>query len=129
MSWPNPADARALRKRFRGNDRYLGHAWHRGHLVYRLWLRDDLDPDDVDSAELYAGSAQSYADDDSPIDPPRPCKRCDAQWPEGEPDPCLGRLPGVKAACCGHGSPIDGYALFRNGVLVRGINCVSRHRP
>lgn len=34
-------------------------------------------------------------------------------------DPCLGHLPGVRYACCGHG--VDhGYIFFENGVIVRG---------
>ena len=32
-------------------------------------------------------------------------------------DPCLGRLPGVQFACCGHGDPLeDPYIMFTNGV-------------
>jgi len=34
-------------------------------------------------------------------------------------DPCLGTLPGVKFACCGHGHT-EGYVMFRNGKVVRG---------
>lgn len=33
------------------------------------------------------------------------------------PDPCLGVLPGVLAACCGHGKK-QGYIYFENGVTV-----------
>ena len=33
------------------------------------------------------------------------------------PDPCLGKLPGVSAACCGHGQAA-GYVAFDNGVTV-----------
>jgi len=34
---------------------------------------------------------------------PRPCPRCGRlPTPEGH-DACLGTLPGVKSACCGHG--------------------------
>ena len=46
---------------------------------------------------------------------PRLCKRCrESAAPEGY-DTCLGRLPGVKAACCGHGVEGEGYILFENG--------------
>lgn len=32
-------------------------------------------------------------------------------------DPCLGKLPGVQFACCGHGDPEeDPYIMFTNGV-------------
>jgi hypothetical protein len=33
--------------------------------------------------------------------------------PDGE-DGCLGHLPGVITACCGHGER-DGYIIFENG--------------
>lgn len=36
-----------------------------------------------------------------------------------EEDPCLGHLPGVKFACCGHGVK-EGYISFSNGVIIRG---------
>jgi len=34
------------------------------------------------------------------------------------PDPCLGLLPGVVAACCGHGGKERGYLKFSNGVVL-----------
>jgi hypothetical protein len=34
------------------------------------------------------------------------------------PDPCLGKLPGVVAACCGHGED-EGYIWFENGLCIR----------
>ena len=30
------------------------------------------------------------------------CEECQVECPEG-PDPCLGWIPGVTQACCGHG--------------------------
>jgi len=33
-------------------------------------------------------------------------------------DPCLGILPGVSDACCGHGVE-DGYISFKNGIVLR----------
>jgi len=45
----------------------------------------------------------------------RPCSHCGlTPTPQG-PDPCLGHLPGVRAACCGHGDPNQAYILFANG--------------
>ena len=35
----------------------------------------------------------------------------------GHPDPCIGNLPGVRYACCGHGKDY-GYIVFENGVVV-----------
>lgn len=49
------------------------------------------------------------------------CNRCNRPpTPEGF-DACLGRLPGVKNACCGHGDPTCGYVQFENGVIIRGF--------
>ena len=37
-----------------------------------------------------------------------------------EYDKCLGKLPGVVYACCGHDNKeIGGYIVFQNGVLLR----------
>lgn len=50
---------------------------------------------------------------------PEPCPRCGhIKQSINEPDGCLGRLPGVKFACCGHGKR-PGYILFENGVSIR----------
>ena len=52
-----------------------------------------------------------FADDLSPISILRPCKRCNQfPTPEGY-DHCLGKLPGVSSACCGHGVEKP-YAMF-----------------
>ncbi len=47
----------------------------------------------------------------------RPCGKCGAFVFDGCPDPCLGHLPGVRAACCGHDFGVP-YLLFTNGVSV-----------
>ena len=47
----------------------------------------------------------------------QPCPKC-GQLPTDEGhDACLGELPGVKFACCGHGVAI-GYIIFGNGTKV-----------
>ena len=46
---------------------------------------------------------------------PFKCPSCRMVVEPGEPDPCLGSLPGVQLACCGHGGG-DGYLIFENGV-------------
>ena len=44
-----------------------------------------------------------YADDGTPADVDRPCRRCGRMpTPEGY-DACLGHIDGAKSACCGHG--------------------------
>lgn len=54
------------------------------------------------------------------------CPTCkQARGPDGH-DPCLGHLPGVLYACCGHGGhgQSDGYVYFENGVRL-GIKVTS----
>lgn len=48
------------------------------------------------------------------------CPKC-KRWylPGAEPDPCLGELPGVRGACCGHGNDSIAYIGFENGVVIR----------
>lgn len=50
------------------------------------------------------------------------CPKC-LRWydPGDEPDPCLGELPGVLGACCGHGDPKVAYVTFENGVVLRPV--------
>jgi hypothetical protein len=68
---------------------------HRGHPIYwdeerQTWL---------------------YVDDHSPASVDRPCVACHLMpTPEGH-DPCLGHIPSVTSACCGHGVH-EGFAVF-----------------
>lgn len=62
-----------------------------------------------------------YSDTGELADKPRPCKKCGKLFSEGEPDACLGKLPGVKQACCGHGIRNDAYIIFENGITIRGF--------
>lgn len=53
-----------------------------------------------------------YADNGQPADDNRPCPRCGCRsTPEGH-DTCLGYLPGMREACCGHGRH-RGYSISR----------------
>lgn len=49
------------------------------------------------------------------------CTVCKQPCPLKEPDPCLGELPGVRHACCGHGDPSQAYIVFENGIKVTGF--------
>lgn len=43
----------------------------------------------------------------------RKCAACGVDQPREEaPDPCLGYLPGVTNACCGHGYRAFAYVMF-----------------
>ena len=58
---------------------------------------------------------------------PKPCPGCGLEFTQshidklgkkGWIDPCLGVLPGVNFACCGHGVG-NGYISFENGRIIR----------
>ena len=58
----------------------------------------------------------------------RPCKKCGLIFEGsniGDPDPCLGDLPGVDNACCGHGVPDQAYIRFTNGVVIKGFTKIE----
>jgi len=63
-----------------------------------------------------------YSDTKEPIsqDTPRTCGKCGlAPTKEGH-DGCLGTLPGLMNACCGHGRTSAAYIQFWTGRCVRG---------
>ena len=52
---------------------------------------------------ISTGGQWVYEDTGEPVFGERACKRCgEKPTPEGH-DACLGTLPGVVSACCGHG--------------------------
>jgi hypothetical protein len=65
-------------------------------------------------AVILAGDRR-YADDLTPVTSERPCVRCGRLPVAGVgADACLGVLPGVRGACCGHGVS-QAYVLFDDG--------------
>jgi len=82
--------------------------WLRGHAIE--WNRDD--------SGVRVGDAL-YCDTLDPVEGvERPCASCGVVADEDAPDPCLGSLPGVTYACCGHGVR-RGYIRFENGTTLR----------
>ena len=64
-----------------------------------------------------------YEDTHEPIKAaPRRCRRCGRGPTDTGHDRCLGELPGVKYACCGHGVSVQAYVWFTNGKYLRGFN-------
>lgn len=51
----------------------------------------------------------------------RPCGHCGKHNTKEGHDACLGTLPGVMNACCGHGSRNESYIQFENGTILRGF--------
>lgn len=82
-------------------------SWFRGHEV--RWIE--------------AEKCWVYADDGSPTEIERQCKRCGRPPTAEGHDACLGEIPGVTAACCGHG--VLNAEYFETGdVGVTGI-CIA----
>lgn len=71
------------------------------------------------------GDKWYYVDggDELDWDNPRPCPQCGKRRTKEGHDPCIAELPGVSAACCGHGIE-EGYILFNSGIAVYGINLI-----
>lgn len=57
-----------------------------------------------------------WADTDRPATDERPCPSCGLTAEPGGPDPCIGMVPGVTAACCGHGHDEDRYRVVTGHV-------------
>ncbi|WP_417788192.1 hypothetical protein [Stutzerimonas xanthomarina] len=55
----------------------------------------------------------------------RPCGHCGQHnTPEGH-DACLGTLPGVTNACCGHGDERLAYIQYTSGTEKRGADAIA----
>ncbi|MCS4503869.1 hypothetical protein NYO91_07235 [Arhodomonas aquaeolei] len=79
-----------------------------------------------------AGQAWRFCDTGEPTHETwrqRPCALCGRHATAAGHDPCLGELPGVTNACCGHGHAGDAYIQFANGVTVRGFPQVEHPEP
>lgn len=74
-----------------------------------------------------------FCDNDEPTQTSwftRPCGYCGqyGNSNEGKVDPCLGFLPGVTNACCGHGNPEDAYICFQGGLVIRDFYVEEFHQ-
>ncbi|AUN96444.1 hypothetical protein C0099_11205 [Pseudazoarcus pumilus] len=76
---------------------------------------------------VWIGDRWIYSDNKQPIPgyggTMRPCIVCGSEkWSgDGDVDECLGLLPGVTNACCGHGDRDTSYVVFESGVVLRGF--------
>ncbi len=52
---------------------------------------------------IYVNYQWLYADDNTPANIERKCKRCGKMPTKEGYDACLGELKNCKSACCGHG--------------------------
>ncbi len=65
---------------------------------------------------IYTNGEWVYFDTRKPtVGNPRPCGKCGQEsTPEGN-DACLGSIPGVVNACCGHGDNSSAYIDYQDG--------------
>ena len=84
---------------------------HRGHAI-------EIDAD---------GQTWIYSDTLTAVakDPDRACGRCNAPNRDDGHDACLGVLPGVANACCGHGCQADAYVQFADGLRLGGDDAIA----
>lgn len=88
--------------------------------VRSYWRGNEIYYDNAIDEWRYTSDGALVKDSD------RPCGYCGQErTPEGH-DPCLGTLPGVVNACCGHGNRSEAYIQFENGVEVRGFDSITR---
>ena len=59
----------------------------------------------------------------------RPCGECGLPFTEEGHDGCIGTLPGVVNACCGHGDSGDAYVQFGDGRELRGPAALEYMEP
>ena len=71
--------------------------------------RENTDPND----------SQTIDNGLNPSEHIRECTKCGKLPTKEGHDACLGTLPGVVDACCGHGIK-EAYIIFENGVTIRG---------
>lgn len=55
----------------------------------------------------------------------RPCGYCNKPSTVEGHDACLGTLPGVINACCGHGEVDEAYVQYKNGTVIRGKTAIE----
>lgn len=79
----------------------------RGHSIYtKGWF--------------YSDTNQKVSDN-----PSRRCKRCKKENRMDDHDPCLGKLPHVMNACCGHGVKSFAYVQFIDKSSIHGKEAIE----
>lgn len=58
----------------------------------------------------------------------KPCGHCGKLFTNEGHDACLGELPGLMNACCGHGIESEAYVQFLDGSCIRGKDAVEIQR-
>lgn len=69
-----------------------------------------------DGEWVYADTKQPVKDNWKEL----PCGECGLHFTDEGHDGCLGTLPTVKNACCGHGNVGEAYVQFNDGSRIDG---------
>jgi hypothetical protein len=77
--------------------------WCRGHAVVQVDDPRQRDNPDYHDDWRYADTGEPCPGNPMTEGAERPCTFCGRLADPDGPDPCLGWLPGVQNACCGHG--------------------------
>jgi hypothetical protein len=74
------------------------------------------------------GDVWVYADTREPVadNPERPCGLCRLPNRDDGHDACLGEIPGLMNACCGHGEAALAYAQLLDRSVVAGAELTRR---
>jgi len=98
---------------------------HRGHPVCDLWFEPtkwDLEEEN----DIGTYTPTWYSDTGAPVESgERPCPGCGLDADYDGPDPCLGWLPGVLGACCGHGRTRPAYVMLEDRSDMRGAKALA----
>ena len=94
-------------------------------------------PDTVEAFSLrghgiafdFDGGQWIYKDTGAPtVGNDRPCGYCGRGRTATGHDGCLGTLPGVRNACCGHGIMDEAYIQLSSGTRVAGADVAAKIR-
>lgn len=80
------------------------------------------------NAIYFDGEQYRYCSDNKPTAAhwkQRPCGHCHKPNRADEHDACLGELPGVINACCGHGTTQEAYIQFTDKEIKRGEEAIQ----
>lgn len=109
---PAGAGGYAVTKSRKTDEVYTGYDF--GHEVVGFWYEDEW--------SAWPGAVR-FKDTGDRVNSKtmrnRACPKCGEKRTKDGHDPCIGNLPGVLHACCGHGVE-EGYVSFASGIVIRG---------
>lgn len=86
-------------------------------------MKMTIESDFIGHQVIFKNNKWYYKDTDEELSQAknRTCPEC-GKFPNTKGhDHCIQNLPGVKYACCGHGTREKSYIVFENGLIIRGF--------